>query len=227
MAEPTIEIDTRAYGASVTGRGSYTVAIVDGGVVQTGTLRWSTSGVDGNVELPSSGDKWAEEFWWDSTADTQICESTDTPSAASQPYAMFVVDTDAVSFDTAPKFTVYDNATHAQPVEEVCVGTTGHPSPFIKGSIGTSYDPTVQWTTPQYWDESPESDLHELETNGVDNANGNNGLGYGSAQSYLEASSTDLNTNPQYIWLALSIPDDATTGVGAIDCVFSMTYTYT
>lgn len=223
MAEPTIEIDTRAYNAST---GTFDVAVVDGGAVQGGTLRWSTSGVDGNVELPSSGDKWAEEFWWDSGADTQICDSTDTPSAASQPEAMFKVFTDAVSFDTAPQFSVYDSGSHTQ-AEEVCVGTTGHPSPFIKGSIGTGYDPSVQWTTEQYWDESPESDLHGLETNSSENGNGNNGLGYGSAMSYLEASSTDLNANPQYIWLALSIPDDATTGVDAIDCVFGMTYTYT
>lgn len=224
MAEPTIEIDTRAYNAST---GVYNVAIIDGGVVQSGTLRWSSSGVDGNVELPSSGDKWAEEFWWDSGSDTQICDSTDTPSAASQPEALFKVFTNAVSFDTTPQFSVYDDAAHDQPVEEVCVGTTGHPSPFIKGSISTGYDPTVHWTTPQYWNETLESDLHGLETNGVDNGNGNNGLGYGTAQSYLEASSTDLNTNPQYIWLALSVPDDAATGVDAIDCVFGMTYTYT
>jgi hypothetical protein len=224
VAEPTIEIDTRAYNAST---GTFDVAIIDGGVVQSGTLRWSTSGVDGNVELPSSGDKWAEEFWWDSGADTQICDSTDTPSAASQPEAMFKVFTDAESFDTAPRFSVYDDSSHDIPVEEVCVGTTGHGSPFIKGSIGTGYDPAAQWTTEQYWDESPESVLHDLETNSSQNGNGNNGLGYGSAQSYLESSSTDLNTNPQYIWLALSIPDDATTGVDTIDCVFSMTYTYT
>lgn len=223
MAEPTIEIDTRAYNA---GTGVYNVAIIDGGVVQSGTLRWSSSGVDGNVELPSSGDKWAEEFWWDSGSDTQICDSTDTPDAASQPEALFKVFTDAVSFDTTPQFSIYDSAAHTQ-AEEVCVGTTGHPSPFIKGSISTGYDPAVHWTTPQYWNEASSAALHALETNGVDNANGNNGLGYGTAKSYLEASSTDLNTNPQYIWLALSVPDDATTGVDAINGVFGMTYTFT
>lgn len=224
MAEPTIEIDTRAYNA---GTGVFNVAIIDGGVVQTGTLRWSSSGVDGNVELPGSGDKWAEEFWWDAAADTQICDSADTPSAASQPEAMFKVSTDAVSFDTAPQFSVYDSAGHTQG-EQVCIGTTGHPSPFIKGSIGTNYDPSVQWSgTEQYWDETLESDLHELETNSSQNGNGNNGLGFGSAKSYLEASSTDLNTTPQYIWLALSIPEDATTGIDTIDCIIGMTYTYT
>lgn len=227
MAEPTIEMDTRAYNA---GTGVYNIAIIDGGVVQSGTLRWSSSGVDGNVELPSSGNKWAEEFWWDSGSDTQICNSTDTPSAASQPEALFKIttsDASEVAFDTVPQFSVYDDASHNQPVEEVCVGTTGHPSPFIKGSISTGYDPAVHWTVPQYWNESPESTLHGLETNGVDNGNGNNGLGYGTAQSYLGASSKLLKTTPEYIWLALSVPDDATTGVDAINCMFSMVYTYT
>lgn len=221
MAEPTIEMDTRAYNAS---SGTFDVAVVDGGTVQSGTLRWSSSGVDGNVELPSSGNKWTEEFWWDSGSDTQICESTDTPDAASQPEAMFKIFTDAVSFDTVPTFSIFDSASHTE-AEEVCVGSTGHPSPYVKGSIGTGYDPSVQWTTEQYWNEASSAALHGLEVAGSENANGNNGLA--GATNYLEASSTDLNTNPQYIWLVLSVPDDATTGVDAIDCVFGMSYTYT
>lgn len=219
MAEPTIEMDTRAYDTTISSRSDFNIPIIDGGVVQSGTLRWSSSGVSGNVTLPTSGNKWAEELWWDSTTDTKIMSSSQTPDSASQPQAMFVIDTDAVAFDTAPKITVYDSSSHTE-VEEVCVGTTNHPSPFIKGRISTSYA-----APSQYWGEADSDTLHAKEVAGAVTPDGNNGL-CGST-NYLQASSTDLNSNPQYLWLALSIPSDATTGVDAIDCVLTIEYTFT
>lgn len=221
MAEPSIEMDTRAYNA---GSGVYDVAIINAGVVN-GTLRWSDDGVSGNITRPSSGNKWAGEFWHDSTANTQITDSTDTPDAASQPEALIKVTSDAVAFDTAPKFTIYDDTSHSSQGEQACIGTTNHTSPFVKGSIGTSYNPVTQWTTPQYWNESSSSTLHDLEVAGSENVNGNNALC--GTTNYLEASSTNINTIPQYIWLALSIPDDASTGIDVIDVVLTMEYTFT
>jgi len=229
MTLPTIEMDTRAYGVTVTSISDYTVPIINGGAVVSGTLKWTGSGASTGIEVPTSGDIWAPEFWWESTGNTQICDSTDTPDAATQPAAMFVIHTDAYSFTTPPTFTVYDSSSHTA-VEEVVVGTTSHSSAFIKGSIGTSYDPTSQWTTPQYWDETDSATLHALETGTIavpasQNGNGNNGLW--GAYSYLVASSSDLNTTPQYLWFAMSIPDDATTGTNVIECVFTMNYSYT
>lgn len=216
MAEPTIEMDTRAYNES---SGTYNVAIIDGGSVQSGSLRFSSDGVSGTVEIPTSGNKWAEELWWDSTADTLVQDSSSTPDQSSLLEAFIKVTSDAVSFDTAPKFTIYDSASHTE-AEEVCVGTTNHTSPLIKGRIATAY------TAPsQYWGEASDAALHAKETAGAVTPTGNNGLC--GATNYLQASSTNINTTPQYIWLAFSVPYDATTGVDAVDCVFSMTYTYT
>ena len=222
-------MDTRAYDTTVTGIGNYTIPIINGGAVVSGTIKWTGSGASSAIEIPTSGDIWGTELWWEAAGNTQICDSTDTPDAATQPAAMFVVTTDAVSFSTPPIFTIYDSSGHTA-VEEVVVGTTGHPSAFIKGSIGTSYNPVTQWTTPQYWNESSSSVLHAVETGSIStpasqNSSGNNGLW--GAYSYLVASSSDLNTNPQYIWLAMSIPDDATTGDAVIDCVFAMDFSYT
>lgn len=210
MAEPTIEMDARTSGSS-----SYTVAIIDGGVVQSGDLRWSdTASSTGNVTLPSSGNKFADYLYF---------STSELVSAAQQPdqtpvTATIRVQTDAVSFDTAPKFTIYDSASHTE-AEEVCVGTTNHTSPLIKGRIAQASGAPAQ-----HWGEADESTLHAKETAGAVTS-GNNGLC--GATNYLQASSTDLNTTPEYIWLALSVPDDATTGTDAIDCVFTMEYTYT
>lgn len=229
MVEPNIEMDTRAYGASVTGRASYTVPIINAGAVVTpGTLKWNGSGASTPIEIPTSGNIWATEFWWEATGDTQICDSTDTPDAASQPYAMFVIDSN-IAFSAPPTFSVYDSSSHTA-VEQVVVGTSNHSSAFIKGSIGTSYDPVVQWTTPQYWNESSSSVLHGIETGTIavpasQNGSGNNGLW--GAYSYLVASTADLSVTPQYLWLAMSIPDDAATGDAVIDCVFAIDYSYT
>lgn len=223
--EPTIEIDTRAYNAST---GVYDVAIINAGVVD-GTLRWSDDGVSGNITRPSSGNKWAGEFWHDSTANTQITDSTDTPDAASQPEALFKVFSGVTNpgrnFDTAPKFTIYDSSSHSSEGEQACIGTSNHGSPFVKGSIGTSYNPATQWPTQIYWDENTSADMHNLEVSGSQNANGNNALC--GATNWLVASTTNIESTPQYIWLALSIPDDATTGIDVIDVVLTMEYTYT
>lgn len=223
--EPTIEIDTRAYNA---GTGVYNVAIINAGVVD-GTLRWSDNGVSGNITRPSSNDKWSQEFWHDSTADTKIADSTDTPDAASQPEAFLKVYSGTVNpgrnFDTAPKFTVYDDTSHSSQGEQACIGTTNHTSPFVKGSIGTSYNPVTQWTTPQYWDEASSAALHNLEVAGSQNVNGNNALC--GTTNWLVASTTNIELTPQYIWLALSVPDDASTGIDVINVVLTMEYSYT
>lgn len=216
MAEPTIELDTQAYNAAP---GTYDIPIIDGGVVQSGTLRWSDNGVSGKVTRPTSGNKWALELWWDATSDTKIMDSTHTPDAATQIPAMFKVSSNAVAFDTAPKFSMFDSASHTE-AEEVCIGTTNHTSPFVKGHISTAS------TAPaQYWGEASSAALHTLEVAGQQNGSGNNGLC--GATNYLLSSATNLNTTPQYLWLALSVPYDASTGTDAIDAVKGMTYTYT
>lgn len=224
MVLPTIEMDTRAHGVTVTGRASYNVPIINGGAVVSGILKWTGGIVSAPIEIPTSGNIWAPSFWWDATGDTQICDSTDTPDAASQPTAMFVIDTNAVAFSAPPTFSIYDSSSHTA-VEEVVVGTSNHSSAFIKGHISTAY------TAPaQYWGEVSSSVLHAVETGSIStpasqNGNGNNGLWGG--YSYLVASSSDLNANPQYLWIAMSIPYDATTGSNVVDCVFTISFSYT
>lgn len=217
MSEPVIELDARASDS-----GSYDIAIIDGGTVKSGTLRWSSSGASGNVLLPSSGRKWAEEFYWRiSGVDHTLQNSDETPDVVDgdQRPAMFkLIDSAAYGFSTAPIITIYDSTSHTSS-EEVCVGTTtSNNTPLIKGRIAESD------TAPtQYWGESTDEDLHDKDAGAV-TPPGNNGLD--GDDSYLQAGSTDLDANPQYIWLALSVPDDATTGVDAIDCVFSIKYEY-
>ncbi|RLG44710.1 MAG: hypothetical protein DRN81_03870 [Thermoproteota archaeon] len=210
MAEPTIEMDARTSASS-----TYSVAIIDGGVVQSGEFRWSdTSSSSGNVTRPSSGNKFADYLFFGTDELVSAAQQPDqTPVTAT-----IKVTTDAVSFDTAPKFTIYDSSSHTE-AEEVCVGTTNHTSPLIKGRISTSS------TAPStYWGETDEAALHAKEVAGAVTS-GNNGLC--GATNYLQASSTDLNTTPEYLWLALSVPDDVSTGVDSIDCVFTLSYTYT
>lgn len=208
MAEPTIEMDART-----TGSATYSVAIIDAGSVQSGDIRWSdTASESGNVTLPSSGDKFAAYLFFDTSEIVGVAQQPDdTPVTAT-----IRVQTDAVSFDTAPIFTIYDSASHTE-AEEVCVGTTNHTSPLVKGRIKQASTAPAIW-----WDET-EGALHAKEIAGAV-TNGNNGLA--GATNYLQASSTDLNGTPEYLWLALSVPDDATTGTDAIDCVFTMEYTY-
>lgn len=209
MAEPTIEMDARTTASS-----TYSVAIIDAGVVQGGDIRWSdTASSSGNVTLPSSGDKFADYLFFGSTEIVGAAQQPDqTPATAT-----IRVQTDAVAFDTAPKFTIYDSVSHTE-AEEVCVGTTNHTSPLIKGRINiASGAPAI------HWGEADEATLHAKEVAGAVTS-GNNGLC--GATNYLQATTTNLNTAPEYLWLALSVPDDASTGVDAIDCVFTMEYTY-
>lgn len=209
MAEPSIEMDART-----TGSATYSVAIIDAGVVQSGDIRWSdTASSSGNVTLPSSGDKFAAYLFFGSTEIVGTAQQPDgTPVTAT-----IKVTSDAVSFDTAPKFTIYDSASHTE-AEEVCVGTTNHTSPLIKARINIASGAPAQ-----FWGET-EAGLHAKEVAGAVTS-GNQGLC--GATNYLQATSTDLNATPEYIWPALSVPDDATTGIDAIDCVFTCEYTYT
>ena len=56
-------------------------------------------------------------------------------------------------------------------------------------------------------------------------SSGNQGLD--GDNSYMQSSSTNINTTPQYFMLALSVPDDISTGINSIDAVLSIRYTYT
>jgi hypothetical protein len=210
MAEPTIEMDART-----TGSATFSVAIIDAGVVQSGNIRWSdTASSSGNVTLPSSGNKFADYLFFGSTELVGAAQQPDqTPVSAT-----IRVQTNAVSFDTAPKFTIYDSASHTE-AEEVCIGTTNHTSPLIKGRINVASGAPAQ-----HWGEADEATLHAKEVAGAVTS-GNNGLC--GATNYLQATSTNLNATPEYLWLALSVPDDTTTGVDAIDCVLTCEYTYT
>lgn len=213
MAEPTIEMDARTAGSA-----TYNVAIIDGGSVQSGDLRWSdTASSSGNVTIPSSGNKFANYLYFSTS---QLVSDAQQPDDAPVTATIEISTSDDVSFDTAPKFTIYDSGSHTE-AEEVCVGTTNHTSPFIKGRISDAE------TTPgANWGEASEAALHAKEVGGAVTL-GNQGLC--GATNYLQTSSTNLydgSSNEEYIWLALSIPYDATSGVDSIDCVFSMTYTY-
>ena len=223
MAEPAIELDVQDEMASSP---TYDINIITGGTVDTDkVLRWgapdSADGAITNVTLPTSGNKWAEELWLEdlSTTDLELLNATYDPDAGTQAYMTFKITSNAVSFATAPRITVYDSSSHTE-AEEVCVGTTAHTSPFIKGRIATSSAQPAQW-----WGEASSAALHALETGGGVTPAGNNALC--GDTNYLECGTTDINGTPQYFMLALSIPDDATTGVDSIDCVFSIRYTYT
>lgn len=215
MAEPTVELDARTSGSA-----TYSVAIIDGGSVQSGTLRWaSTESSTANVVIPESGNKWAEWLIWDSTADSTLISSTQQPSGTPVTATFKLSTSDTATFDTSPRITVYDSASHTE-AEEVCVGTTAHTSPLIKGRINSAS------TAPaQYWGETDDPTLHAKESAGGVTPVGNNGLC--GTTNYLDTNTTDLYNNPRYFWLAFSVPYDATTGVDAIDCVLTIEYTYT
>ena len=229
MAEPSIELDAALSSAPTT----YDQAIINAGVVDTTkVLRWGDpDSVDAsitNVTLPSSGNAFAPELWLEDTdgTDVLLCDSDEQPEAGTQRAMIFKLSSDAVSFATAPRITAYDDNTHAGATEEVFAGTTNHTSPFLKAR-----GQTVTTAPPQYWGEASEAALHIIDALGAitcGDATGNqeNAVLEGDT-NYLVSSSVDINTTPQYFSLALSVPDDATTGVDAIDIVLSIRYTYT
>jgi hypothetical protein len=225
MAEPSIELDAHDEHTSSP---TYDIAIINGGTVDTDKVfRFgapdSADGAITAVQRAASGDKWADEFWLEdlSTADIQLQDTTETPSAATQCYPLFKFTSDAVSFASAPILTCYDDSSHvATPTEEALTGTAGHTSTFVK-AVGN----TTGSQPAQYWGAASDALLHSEETAGSQTIPDFQGLNGDVA--YLTCSSTDINTNPQYFSLALSVPDDAALGVDVINIVFSIKYTYT
>lgn len=226
MAEPSIELNAHDEHTSSP---TYDIAIITAGVVDTDKVirHGAPDSVDGTitpVQIPSSGDKWADEQWLEdlSTADILLMDTTETPDAATQCYPLFEFTTvAATSFASAPIITAYDDSSHvATPTEEALVGTAGHTSTFVKivGNI-TGSQPV------QYWGAGSSALLHSEETGGsktIPNFQGLNG-----DVAYLTCSATEINTTPQYFSLALSVPDDAALGTDVIDLVISIKYTYT
>jgi hypothetical protein len=223
LAEPALELDAQD---EKTSSPTYDLPIINGGVVDTTiTLRFggpeSADGSIKNVQRPDSGNKWAEDFWLDDSdgTDTQLTDENTDPDAATQPYMTFKLTSDAVSFASKPRITIYDDSGRTE-TEEVCVGTTNHTSPLVKGRIQTAN------TQPsQYWGEASSAALHGVENAGAVEPPGNNGLC--GETNYLQCNSVDINTTPHYFSLALSVPDDITPGINSIDCLLAIRYTYT
>jgi hypothetical protein len=229
MTEPSMELDAALSSAPTI----YDQAIINANTVDTTkVIRWgdpdSLDGSITNVTLPSSGNAFAPELWLDDTdgPDSLLCDSDEQPEAVTQREMIFKLTSNAVSYATAPRITAYDSAASRTATEEVFVGTTNHSSPFLKAR-----GQTVNTAPPQYWGEANEAALHTKDTTGAitcGNALGNEENAVLEADvNYLVSSAVDINGTPQYFSLALSVPDDATTGVDAIDIVLSIRYTYT
>ena len=229
MAEPSMELDASLASAETT----YDQAIINGNVVDTNkVLRWgdpdSVSNAITNVTLPSSGNAWAPELWLEDTvgADVLLVDTDDHPEQATPRAMTFKLTSDAVAYATAPRITAYDSAASRTATEEVFAGTTNHTSPFLKAR-----GQTVTTAPPQYWGEASEAALHALDATGPVTCGNNTGNEENAVleadTNYLVCSTTDINSTPQYFNLELSVPDDATTGIDAIDIVLSIRYTYT
>lgn len=225
MAEPSIELDAHDEHTSSP---TYDISIITGGTVDTDKVfRFgapdSADGAITAVQRAASGDKWADEFWLEdlSTTDFLLVDTDETPNAGTQVYPIFELDTNAVSFASAPILTCYDSSAHgATPSEEALTGSAGHTSSFVKIVGNTTGAQHAQW-----WGAGSDALLHSEETGGVKTIPNFQGLNGDVA--YLACSSTDLNTTPQYFTIALSVPDDAALGVDVIDIIFSIKYTYT
>jgi hypothetical protein len=228
MAEPSMELDAADSAAPTT----YDNAIINANSVDgTIVLRWgdedSADAAITNVTLPSSGNAWAPELWYEDTDGTDIllCDSDEQPDAGTQRAMIFKLTSDAVSYATAPRVTVFDSSSHTD-TEEFIDGTTNHTSPFIKAR-----GQTATTAPPQYWGEASDAALHTLDNGSaitMGDATGNQeNCALDGMNSYLVCSTTDINGTPQYFSLAASIPDDATTGVDSVDGVLTIRYTYT
>lgn len=229
MTEPSMELDAALSSAPTT----YDQAIINGNTVDTTkVIRWGdTDSVDANitnVTLPSSGNIWGPELWLEDTdgTDVLICDSDEQPDAVTQRAMCFKLTSDAVAYATAPRITAWNDNTHAGTTEEVFVGTTNHTSPFLKAR-----GQTVTTAPPQWWGEASDAALHIKDTTGAITCGNNTGNEENAVlegdTNYLVSSAVNINTTPQYFSLALSVPDDATTGVDAIDIVLTIRYTYT
>ena len=227
MAEPNMELDTHDEGDTVA---TYDIPIINNNVVDTDkVIRWGhTDSADGAitpVQIPASGDKWAEDLWLEdlSTADFQLMDETEGPDATSgnQAYHLFKLTSDA-AYASAPIITCYDAAAdRATPDEEHLVGTAGHSSTFIK-IVGA----TTSGQPAQYWGEASSANLHALETAGSV-VLGAAAQGLNGDVAYMTCTTASINSTPQYFSLACSTPDDVTPGVDAMDIVLSFKYTYT
>lgn len=230
MAEPNMELNASLSSAPTT----YDQIIITGNAVDTDkVLRWgdgdSVDGTISNVTLPSSGNIWGPELWLEdlSTADVLLVDTDEQPDASPPKAMTFELTSDAVAYATAPRITAYDSAGSRTATEEIFTGTAGNSNiPLLKAR-----GQTVNGAPPQWWGESNDATLHALDTTGAvvcGNATGAEENAVLEADvNYLYASNVDIQANPQYFALALSVPDDATTGVDAIDIVLSIRYTYT
>lgn len=230
MTEPSMELDASLSSAPTT----YDQPIINGNVVDTDkVIRWgdgdSADGAITNVTLPSSGDEWAPELWLEdlSTADVLLCDSDEQPDAGTPRAMIFKLTSDAVAYATAPRITAWDDNTHAGVTEEVFTGSTGHTSPFLKARGQT----VTTAPSAAHWNEATEQALHDKDATGAVTCGNNTGIEENAVlegdTNYLVCSTTDINGTPQYFSLALSVPDDATTGVDAINIVLTIRYTYT
>ena len=229
MAEPNMELNASLSSAPTT----YDQAIITANVVDTDkVIRWgdgdSADGAITNVTLPSSGDIWAPELWLEdlSAPDVLLVDTDEQPNAATPKAMTFELTSNAVSYATAPRISAWDDNSHAATTEEVFVGSSGHGSPFLKAR-----GQTVNSVPAEDWGEASEQALHDLDATGAivcgDAAGAEENAVLEGDSNYLFASTTDINGTPQFFALALSVPDDATTGVDAIDIVLSIRYTYT
>lgn len=229
MAEPSMELNASLSSTPTV----YDQAIITANVVDTDkVIRWgdgdSVDGAITNVTLPSSGNAWALELWLEDIGDVDVLlvDTDEQPDAGTPKGMSFELSSNAVSYATAPRISAWDSNAHTTTAEEVFTGSTGHTSPFLKAR-----GQTVNSAPPQWWGEANDNALHILDASGAivcGNATGNeeNAVLEGDT-NYLYASAVDINGTPQYFALALSVPDDATTGVDAIDIVLSIRYTYT
>lgn len=223
-----MELQTHDEG---TGAPTYDIDIITNNAkVANIELRWggadSASNAITSVQRLASGDKWADELWYEDTAgpDTLIDDSTSDPDqvTGSQTQYMFKLSSNAVSYASAPIISAYDDSGHgATPSDECLVGSSGHTSTFIKIVGSTSIGQPAQ-----YWGEASSAVLHALETGGSV-VLGAAAQGLNGDVAYMTCTSSDINTNPQYFSLAGSIPDDAALGTDAINIVVSVKYTYT
>jgi len=229
MAEPSMELDASLSASGTT----YDQAIIDGGTYDTTkVLRWAAAGSSngslGNVQRPASGDKFGDELWLEDTdgTDVLLVDDDEQPDVSARTMT-FMLTSDAVSYASAPRVTVFDSSGHAD-TEEFIDGTTNHASSFIKAR-----GQTVTTAPAADWGEASTQTLHDLDGSGggaivMGNNTGNEeNCALDGMNDYLECSTTDINGTPQYFSLALSLPDDATTGTDAIDGVLTIRYTYT
>ena len=230
MTEPSMELDASLSSTPTV----YDQPIINGNVVDTDkVIRWgdgdSADGAITNVTLPTSGNIWGPELWLEDlgTVDVLLVDTDEQPDAGTPKGMTFKLTSDAVSYATAPRITAWDSNAHSTTTEEIFAGTTGNSNvPLLKAR-----GQTVTTAPPQWWGEANDAALHALDGTGAITCGNNTGNEENAVlegdTNYLVSSAVDINGTPQYFALALSVPDDATTGVDAIDVVLTIRYTYT